>query len=127
MAELDCDVTLGESDAVVRVAGAVDLYSAAVLREHLLDVIRSGHSRLIVDLERVTFIDSTGLGVLIGALKRARDAGGGMQVIGRGVEVDKVFRITGLYRILPLHASVQAARAAFAASADTPPVAATRR
>src|SRR3712207_9166682 len=61
---------------VVQVAGEIDVYTAASLREKLADLIDADHTDVVVDLTGVTFMDSTGLGVLVGALKKVRGYGG---------------------------------------------------
>src|ERR1700751_5168912 len=57
---------------VVDVEGEIDIYSAPRLRELLIDLVSTNHYQLIVDLDKVGFLDSTGLGVLVGGLKRVR-------------------------------------------------------
>ncbi|MEE8601271.1 STAS domain-containing protein [Euzebya tangerina] len=86
--------------SVVAVSGEVDVYTAPTLREHLNGRIADGATDLVVDLSDVGFMDSTGLGVLVGALKRLRQAGGDMQVICTSEPVLKIFRITGLEGVL---------------------------
>jgi len=97
---------------VVEVRGEVDVYTAATLRERLLAVIEGGATSVVVDLRRVDFLDSTGLGVLVGALKRLRLAGGQLALVCDSEKLLKVFRITALDRVFTLHDSVEAATAA---------------
>src|SRR5918912_3313340 len=61
---------------VLEVGGEVDVYTAPRLRERLVELVDGGARDVVVDLSRVDFLDSTGLGVLVGALKRLRSAGG---------------------------------------------------
>lgn len=82
--------------AVITVGGEVDVYTAPTLREHLLTVIGDGATRVVVDLSAVSFMDSTGLGVLVGGLKRLRQAGGSLRVVCDAEPVLKIFRVTGL-------------------------------
>lgn len=93
--------------AVVEVTGDVDVYSAAVLRERLDRLIASGVVELILDLEGVTFMDSTGLGVLVGRLRRVKMAGGSISLVCTVPRILRVFGITGLDQVFPLFDSLQ--------------------
>lgn len=84
---------------VVHVAGELDLFAAPQLRQRLVDIIERGSAHLALDLSEVTFIDSTGLGVLVGALKRARGYGGDLSLRAVPPSVLKVFEITGLTKV----------------------------
>jgi anti-sigma B factor antagonist len=95
---------------VVAAVGEVDVFTAPSLDEALSAAIGAGCGRLIVDLSGVDFLDSTGLSVLVKALKRIREADGSLDVIVSAERVAKVFRLTGLDKVIPLHASVQEAR-----------------
>lgn len=97
---------------VVEVRGEVDVYTASVLRKKLLEVIDAGADQLVADLRRVDFLDSTGLGVLVGAMKRLRMAGGDMSLVCDSEKLLKIFRITALDRVFALHATVDSATAA---------------
>lgn len=86
-----------ESDrAVLTVHGEVDVYTAPTLRERILTVISEGASTVVVDLSKVGFMDSTGLGVLVGALKRLRQSDGNLIVVCDSEPVLKIFAVTGL-------------------------------
>ncbi len=80
----------------VVVEGEVDVATAPSLRDELYRLIEGGASRVVVDLSGMDFIDSTGLGVFVGALKRARERGGGIELRGLKPSARKVFEITGL-------------------------------
>lgn len=97
---------------VVEVRGEVDVYTATRLREHLVAVIDGGARSLVTDLRRVEFLDSTGLGVLVGALKRLRMAGGDLTLVCDNEKLLKIFRITALDRVFALHETVEAATTA---------------
>lgn len=103
---------------VVEVHGEVDVYTAPMLRERLLELINGGAHRLVVDLSRVDFLDSTGLGVLVGALKRLRTSGGVLALVCPKESLLKIFRITALDRVFPLYDSVEAATAGAAAPGE---------
>lgn len=70
------------------------------LRQEFVSHIGEGRHHLVVDLSAVDFIDSTGLGVLIGGLKRARSRGGDLKVAGLHGRLEKVFELTGLGEVL---------------------------
>jgi len=96
---------------VVQVAGEIDVYTAASLREKLADLIDADHTDVVVDLTGVTFMDSTGLGVLVGALKKVRGYGGRLQLVINQEKVIKVFRITALTQVFTIHETLDAALA----------------
>lgn len=87
--------------AVARVAGDLDISSAPVLRERLVACLIGGRPRVVLDLTDVGFLDSTGLGVVVGLLKRARTLGGDLRLVCPASSVRKVFEITALDRTLP--------------------------
>jgi anti-sigma B factor antagonist len=95
--------------AVLEVGGEVDVYTAPRLRERLAELIDGGARNVVVDLARVDFLDSTGLGVLVGAHKRLRPVGGTFSLVCSRESLLKVFRITALDQIIPLHDTVEAA------------------
>jgi anti-sigma B factor antagonist len=90
---------LGGGVATVGVAGEVDLYTAPALKQALSDTIDGGARSVLVDLSRATFIDSTTLGVLMGAVKRLRPAGGELAIACNDPNIRKIFEITLLDRI----------------------------
>jgi anti-sigma B factor antagonist len=91
---------------VVHVSGEVDLANAPELDEQLATVMGQAPSQLVVDLTNVTFMDSTGLGVLVRALKRSRELEIRLDLIVTNERVLKVFGITGLDTVLPIHSSM---------------------
>ena len=88
------------AEITVHVAGEVDMATCPQLRQEIVGQIGRGNINLVVDLGDVDFIDSTGLGVLIGGLKRARGHGGDLRVSGVDERLEKVFELTGLGEIL---------------------------
>ena len=90
---------------VLEVAGEIDVYTAPQLRERLIAVVEGGARQVIVDLGRVEFLDSTGLGVLVGALKRLRVVGGELRLVCAQERLLKIFRITGLSKVFAIHGS----------------------
>lgn len=94
---------------VVSVSGEIDVATAPQLREHLQDRMEAGSSTVVVDLLAVTFLDSTALGVLVGALKRCHEAGGDLRLVIDQPRVLKLFEITGLTDVFSIHATPEAA------------------
>ncbi|MGH2710404.1 MAG: STAS domain-containing protein [Actinomycetota bacterium] len=95
--------------SVVAIKGEVDLYTAPSLKERIADLVSGGKSKLAVDLSGVEFMDSTGLGVLIGGLKRCKEVGGTLSLVGPREPVVKVLSITGLDKIFSIHETVEQA------------------
>lgn len=95
--------------------------SAPELREALRDAIAERpRQRVAVDLEAVDFIDSAGLGVLLGALKRVRDNAGDLVLVATGHNVLKVLELTGLTRTFGIEASLESALDALRAITSRP-------
>jgi anti-sigma B factor antagonist len=99
---------------VLEVSGEVDLAAGPPLRTLVNELLRGGVRHLVVDLARASFLDSVGLGVLLAAAKRLRggDPPGSLRLAGAGEQVAGLFELTGLLGMLPLYATVEAARAA---------------
>jgi len=96
---------------LVELGGEVDLYTAPEFKERLSGVIESGKQRLVVDLSQTTFIDSTTLGVLVGAEKQLRGSDGAVVLVCPERNIRKVFEITGLDRVFTMHDSREEALA----------------
>jgi len=97
---------------IVHVGGEIDVYTAPVLRERLDEHISAGRDHLVVDLENVSFMDSTGLGVLVGRLKLVRVTNGSLRLVCSSERILKVFSITGLDKVFHIFGSVDDALAA---------------
>ena len=96
-------VDLGDGIFSVSVAGEVDLATAPELKKALGEVVSSGASGVLVDLSKATFIDSTTLGVLMGAVKRLRPAGGELVIACHDPNIRKIFEITLLDRVFKIY------------------------
>src|ERR1700683_2705827 len=81
---------------VVDVEGEIDVYTAPRLRELLIDLVNKKHYQLVVNMEKVEFLDSTGLGVLVGGLKRVRAHDGSLDLVCTQERILKIVTITGL-------------------------------
>ena len=90
---------------VIALTGEVDLYTAPEFKERMVELIESGKKQIVVDLSKATFIDSTTLGVLVGGVKRLRPAGGQLALVCTDENITKIFEITGLDRVFPIHSS----------------------
>lgn len=106
--ELKVENRAGEI-AVVRLAGRLDLLSAANVKQGLSKAVSDGRRRLVVDLAEVGFIDSSGLGALIGGLKAARLAGGDLRIAGAGDQAKVILELTTLDRVLRPYSTVEEA------------------
>ena len=91
---------------VVTVEGEIDIYTAPRLRELLIDLASQGNYQLIVDLDKVGFLDSTGLGVLAGVLKRVRPHDGWLDLVCTQERILNIFKITGLTKVFGIYQSV---------------------
>lgn len=94
---------------VVDVTGEVDVFTAPKLREGILGLLTDGKTRIVVNLAGVGFMDSTGLGVLVGALKRVKERDGELAVAGAQGTVLRVLTVTGLNAVFPMYDTVDAA------------------
>src|SRR3954462_1862501 len=99
------DYALDARTHVIDVEGQVDLYSGVELKERTTRVIDSGKKHVIVDLSRVTFVDSTGLGILVGALRRLRSGRGTLALIVTDYDIERLFELTGLDGVFTMYRS----------------------
>ncbi len=107
--DLGLDVKERNGWAVLSVQGEVDVYTAPQFREQLIQLVDQGQRSILVDLEGVEFLDSTGLGVLVGGLKRLRSHDGDLLLVCTQSRILKVFEITGLTKVFDIYDSVDAA------------------
>jgi len=101
---------LDEKSHLIRIQGEIDVYTSPRVKEIISELIEQGHYQLIIDLEEVRYIDSTGLGVLIGALKRVREHEGSINLICTNPQIKKIFNITGLVKIFGIFKDVEEAK-----------------
>jgi anti-sigma B factor antagonist len=92
--------------AVLQVSDEVDVYTAPMLREQIRELAAAGAVYLIADLGRVDFLDSTGLGALVGGLRRLRQAGGSLALVISAPRILRIFQITGLTKAFAAQPSV---------------------
>ena len=111
---VDLTLTTREADGktIVAVGGEIDVYTAPKLRDKITELVGAGSYHLVVDMQQVEFLDSTGLGVLVGGLKKVRAHDGSLQLVCNQDRLLKIFRITGLAKVFVIHESADEALAA---------------
>ena len=97
---------------VIDVQGEIDMYTAPRLRELLIDLVSKGRYQLVVNLDKVGFLDSTGLGVLVGGLKRVRAHDGSLDLVCTQQRILKILKVTGLTEVFGIYETVDQAIAA---------------
>ena len=105
---MDLTLATREEDgrAIVAVGGEIDVYTAPKLRDQITELVSGGSYNIVIDLEGVEFLDSTGLGVLVGGLKKVRAHDGSLELVCSQERLLKIFRITGLAKVFVIHDSV---------------------
>lgn len=106
--DLVTDVRLCSRGASVTVRGEIDVHTAPRLRERLEQVVNQGEERVVVHLDDVTFLDSTGLGVLVGAHRAQHAAGGSLELVCSNARLLRILGLTGLDRVFTVHAGLPA-------------------
>ena len=110
------DLTLTTREAggktIVAVGGEIDVYTAPKLRDKLSELVATGAYDIVVDMHEVEFLDSTGLGVLVGGLKKVRAHDGSLRLVCNQDRLLKIFRITGLAKVFVIHETADEALAA---------------
>ena len=101
--DLSLETRQVDGHTVVAVGGEIDVYTAPKLRDKITELVNGGSHDLIIDMERVDFIDSTGLGVLVGALKDAQRSGGTLELICTQRRMLNLLHLTGLDEAFTVH------------------------
>ncbi|MFB3881034.1 MAG: STAS domain-containing protein [Armatimonadota bacterium] len=101
--------SVDDDTAVLSLAGEVDVANASQVRDAALKLIADGAKHLLVDLSAIEYMDSTGLGTLVGLHKRLRESGGEVTIAGAKQSVKRLFDITGLMQVFRMHEDVSAA------------------
>jgi anti-sigma B factor antagonist len=112
------DEAIDADTQVVRAHGELDLYVAPEFKRRLAKTIEAGKTRIVVDLTDAAFMDSTALGVLIGALKRLRVRGGALAVASEQPTILRILELTGMDQVLDLYATAGEALACLHRSAE---------
>lgn len=100
--DLSLDTQQIGEHSVVSICGEIDVYTAPKLRAHLSELVGAGQHRIVVDLDQVDFMDSTGLGVLVGGLKKVRAQDGSLSIVCTQERLLKIFRITQLSKVFEI-------------------------
>jgi anti-sigma B factor antagonist len=107
------DITVDTRDAgewtVIDVAGEVDVFTAPKLRERIIALLGEGKTHIVINLKDVAFMDSTGLGVLVGGLKRVKERDGRLALASAQGTVQRVLGVTGLNSVFSMHDTVEQA------------------
>ncbi len=104
------DTVLGGKQVVLALAGRVTTVSVGEIRAKMKSLVADGKVEMILDLSRVTFLDSSGLAALVSGLKTTREAGGWLRLAGVSDNVRSVFTLTMLDRVFQLYPDLDSAR-----------------
>ena len=111
--ELAVGTSVHNDVQIVSPRGEIDVYTAETLKSALHDAeSASGSHDIVVDLSQVTFLDSTGIGVLVGALRRRREKSATVHLVTDRDSILKILSVTNLDRVFTVHADLTAAKAA---------------
>ena len=94
---------------VFAISGSLDIATSPTVRAALSEAAERGNHDLVVDLTNVEFLDSTGLGALIGAQRRAKEVGGHVRLVAKEGQILRLLRITGLLKVFAVYADLDAA------------------
>jgi anti-sigma B factor antagonist len=110
--ELSIDLKTEDSGEthVFRLRGSLDLATAPTVRAAVMEAIEGGSHHLIVDLTQLEFLDSTGLGVLIGAHRRTAERNGSFRLVISDGPISRLLNITGLIAVFAVYHSVDGAK-----------------
>lgn len=106
---LETEVKESGGIKVLNLAGEVDVYTAPRFKEAVNAIIDSGQRHLVVNMERVTYMDSSGFGTLLSATKRLKPVGGTVNLVKCSGSIDRILRITRLDAVFRIHGSVDEA------------------
>ena len=98
---------------VVAPTGRLDVAGAPALKEVITEVVKNGPPRVVIDMEGVSFVDSTGLGSVIAVLKQLRSSHGELRLAAPNQQVRVVLELTTLDRVFPYYATVEEALTGF--------------
>jgi anti-sigma B factor antagonist len=102
---------LNDTTNILEIEGEIDVYTSPQLKQDIVQLAERGMKHLIIDLSKVDYLDSTGLGVLIGGLKRLREAEGNLVLVSPSMRILRIFEITGLDKIFDIYPDEEEAAA----------------
>ncbi len=102
---MELEKTIVGNAAILSCSGRLNMVAAPKLRAMVDQTVADGHARIVVDLTDTSFVDSSGLGALIGGLKVTRQAGGDLRIAGAPEQVTTVLQLTNLDRVLKSHST----------------------
>lgn len=106
---LDYEVQQVAGLPVLCVSGEIDIYTAPLFKQAVVNLVSEGNRDVIIDLSKVTFMDSSGFGTLLGATKRLRPVGGGLHLASPNSTIQRMLRLTRLDTIMQIYDTTQAA------------------
>ena len=106
---LGIDVQRVSDLPVLAVTGEIDIYTAPLFKQAVVNLVSEGNDAVVIDLTGVTFMDSSGFGTLLGATRRLRPAGGGLFLAGPNNTIQRMLRLTRLDSIMQIFPTVQEA------------------
>ena len=105
------DVDIRKNTAIITIEGSIDLFSSSKLKKELCALLDGGHGDLLFDLSAVDFVDSSGLGVLVGTFKQVRVSDGNVRLASLRPAVKKIFELTRLDQVFAIYESLEEALA----------------
>lgn len=94
--------------SIIEIEGEVDTYTSSKIKQDILKVVDQTQ-KIVISMEKVKFIDSTGLGILIGVLKKVKEKEGEMIIVSPNSYINQIFEITGLFKVFKIVETIQQA------------------
>ena len=113
MSEIRVDTHEDRGIVVIDVEGRIDAFLVTKIREVINDLVQEGKVKLVIRFEKVSQINSTALGILVGRLRRVRIHGGDIKIVGLSPEIQRIFDVMGASRIFNIYADIEGAKQAF--------------
>jgi len=107
--DLSIHVQVVEGTNVFELTGSLDIATSPTVRAALIEASERGDHRIVVDLTKLEFLDSTGLGALIGAQRRAKEFDGDVSLVAKEGQILRLLRITGLLKVFGVYSSLHGA------------------
>lgn len=99
-----------ERNLIIRVIGEIDHHTSEIIRERIdKEFSRSNAKNIIFDFSGINFMDSSGIGIIMGRYRNAEQIGGKIAITGANASLDRIFNISGLYKIINIYEDVEQA------------------